>query len=202
MRDNKKPSDDAHRLCVHPLLNSSVALLINPWHTEHGQHPSATNLRPAASLGDPLPHLLDIAASPDATILRTDDGGPLPGLHHRPSSVWAAACRRTSPDAPQQILTKICWKRMPLSLVTPVLTADAATPSQATLPSDLGNTSVHRLAQGRSDEPGWRRQCTVSWRIPPGDRSPTFEAAATPRSPRPSQRASRKEWPQGCGANS
>ena len=32
---NKKLSDDAHQLCVHPQLNSSVTLLINPWHTDH-----------------------------------------------------------------------------------------------------------------------------------------------------------------------
>ena len=33
---------------------------------------------------------------------------------------------------------------MAFSLATPVLTADVTTPSQATPPSDLGNTSVHR----------------------------------------------------------
>ena len=119
-------------------INSSVALLIRPHRTKQVRHPPAAYLHQAVSRG---------AVRPPPS--HDGDGCPRPGPPDLHLSVWAAACRRTSPDAPSPkssnilLNNKKCRKRLPLSLVTPVLTADAATQSQATLPSDLGITSGH-----------------------------------------------------------
>ena len=194
-------------------MNSSVTLLINPWHTKHGQHPPSTNLDLAVSLGESWPQSFHLA-----------DGSPLPGLPHCLLSVWAFACRRTSPDVPFQtnrkMLNKRCRERLPLSHVIPVLTADAATPSQATPPSDLGNTSVHRglstrpLPRAEATSPdvevtaqsvggfrrtiahlaSKRRQCLVHTVLPNEHRVQSGPRAATPTY----KNTSRGHFPPGC----
>lgn len=191
---------DALRPRVQPNLTTAVRCSSIRCTLGAGTEPT----RPA-NHDDPLPSLLDFAASPDAFLHLMDNGTLWAGRLRRPSML-----PRNHPKVlARHILGKCCLslrphpqKMLEAAAAIPLhtaLTAGAATPSQANLHNDLGLTSVHRKRLVRPS-PGAGpagpdgKDSAVLRRFPP-DNPHAFEATAYPRPLRLTHRASRPQRP-------